>query len=317
MATRTDRDRSFGVADWSLWSTSAHLVVTDDRALEPARVLVDEQTALIEEASSRFRLDSELMRIGDRLPHGVAVSDTLADLIRAALMAAQLTDGAVDPSLGRALNRLGYDRDIRLVLDDDGPVRAVSSERPGWARVTLDGSTLTVPAGLSLDLGATAKAVAADRAARRIADELGVGALVGLGGDVATAGPGPREGWQIDVQDLPADPACRISVSGGSAVATSSTQRRTWRRAGRTLHHIVDPRSGMPAPALWRSASVAGPSCLVANALSTAAIVWGSSAPQRLIQHRLPARLVTADGAVIVLGGWPSEPGSTEWEAWR
>lgn len=317
MATRTDRDRSFGVADWSLWSTSAHLVVTDDRALEPARVLVDEQTALIEEASSRFRLDSELMRIGDRLPHGVAVSDTLADLIRAALMAAQLTDGAVDPSLGRALNRLGYDRDIRLVLDDDGPVRAVSSERPGWARITLDGSTLTVPAGLSLDLGATAKAVAADRAARRIADELGVGALVGLGGDVATAGPGPREGWQIDVQDLPADPACRISVSGGSAVATSSTQRRTWRRAGRTLHHIVDPRSGMPAPALWRSASVAGPSCLVANALSTAAIVWGSSAPQRLIQHRLPARLVTADGAVIVLGGWPSEPGSTEWEAWR
>ena len=317
MATRTDRDRSFGVADWSLWSTSAHLVVTDDRALEPARVLVDEQTALIEEASSRFRLDSELMRIGDRLPHGVAVSDTLADLIRAALMAAQLTDGAVDPSLGRALNRLGYDRDIRLVLDDDGPVRAVSSERPGWARVTLDGSTLTVPAGLSLDLGATAKAVAADRAARRIADELGVGALVGLGGDVATAGPAPRKGWQIDVQDLPADPACRISVSGGSAVATSSTQRRTWRRAGRTLHHIVDPRSGMPAPALWRSASVAGPSCLVANALSTAAIVWGSSAPQRLIQHRLPARLVTADGAVIVLGGWPSEPGSTEWEAWR
>jgi len=317
MATRTDRDRSFGVADWSLWSTSAHLVVTDDRALEPARVLADEQTALIEEASSRFRLDSELMRIGGRLPHGVAVSDTLADLIRAALMAAQLTDGAVDPSLGRALNRLGYDRDIRLVLDDDGPVRAVSSERPGWARITLDGSTLTVPAGLSLDLGATAKAVAADRAARRIADELGVGALVGLGGDVATAGPAPRKGWQIDVQDLPADPACRISVSGGSAVATSSTQRRTWRRAGRTLHHIVDPRSGMPAPALWRSASVAGPSCLVANALSTAAIVWGSSAPQRLIQHRLPARLVTADGAVIVLGGWPSEPGSTEWEAWR
>jgi len=317
MATRTDRDRSFGVADWSLWSTSAHLVVTDDRALDPARALVDEQTALVEEASSRFRPDSELMRIGDRLPHGVAVSDTLADLLRAALMAAHLTEGAVDPSLGRALDRLGYDRDIRLVLDDDGPVRAISSERPGWARITLDGSILTVPAGLSLDLGATAKAVAADRAARRIADELGVGALVSLGGDVATAGPGPREGWQIDVQDLPADPACRISVSGGSAVATSSTQRRTWRRGGRTLHHIVDPRSGMPAHALWRSTSVAGPSCLVANALSTAAIVWGSSAPQRLLQHRLPARLVTADGAVIVLGGWPSEPGSTEWEAWR
>ncbi len=317
MATRTDRDRAFGVADWSLWSTSAHLVVTDERSLEQARLLVDEQTALVEEASSRFRPDSELMLIGDRLPHGVAVSDTLADLLRAALMAAQLTEGAVDPSLGRALDSLGYDRDIRLVLDDDGPVRAISSERPGWARITLDGSVLTVPAGLSLDLGATAKAVAADRSARRIADELGVGALVSLGGDIATAGRAPSEGWQIDVQDLPADPACRITLGGGSGVATSSTQRRIWHRGGRTLHHIVDPQTGMPAPALLRSASVAGPSCLVANALSTAAIVWGSSAPQRLVQHRLPARLVTADGAVIVLGGWPSEPGSTEWEAWR
>lgn len=317
MATRTDRDRQLGSVDWSLWSTSARLVVTDDRVLERARLLVDEQTALVEEASSRFRPDSELMRIGERLPNGVAVSDTLADLLRAALMAAHLTEGAVDPSLGRAIDSLGYDRDIRLVLDDDGPVRAISSERPGWSRITLDGAVLTVPAGLRLDLGATAKAVAADRAAHRIADKLGVGALVSLGGDIATAGRAPSGGWQIDVQDLPHDPACRISVSGGTAVATSSTQRRTWRRAGRTLHHIVDPQTGMPAPALWRSASVAGPSCLVANALSTAAIVWGSSAPQRLARHRLPARLVTADGGVIVLGGWPAEQGSTEWEVWR
>lgn len=317
MATRLDPDRALWVADWSLWSTTAHLVVTDERVLDEARRLVDEQTALVEEASSRFRPDSEVMRIAAALPHGVAVSDTLAALLRSALMAAQLTDGAVDPSLGRAIDSIGYDRDIRLVLDDDGPVRAISSERPGWARITLDGTVLTVPEGLSLDLGATAKAVAADRAAHRIADELGVGALVSLGGDIATAGRAPSGGWQIDVQDLPDDPACRISVSGGTAVATSSTQRRTWRRAGRLLHHIVDPETGMSAPALLRSASVAGPSCLVANALSTAAIVWGSSAPQRLVQHRLPARLVTADGGVIVLGGWPHEPGSTEWEAWR
>ncbi len=317
MASRTDHDWEIGTADWSLWSTSAHLVVTDGRLLDRARALVDEQTALVEEASSRFRQDSELMRIGEQLPHGVAVSGTLAALIRAAMMAAQLTDGAVDPSLGRALDALGYDRDIRLVFDDDGPVRAVASERPGWERVTLDGSVLTVPAGLALDLGATAKAVAADRAAQRIHGELGVGALVSLGGDIATAGRAPRDGWQIDVQDLPDDPACRISLGGGTAVATSSTQRRTWRRAGRTMHHIVDPVTGMPAPSLLRSASVAGPSCLVANALSTAAIVWGSSAPRRLAQHRLPARLIAADGSVIVMGGWPSEPGSTQWEVRR
>ena len=317
MATRADREQTLAASDWSLWSTTARLVVTEADQLDSARALVDAETALVEQASSRFREDSELARIADRLPDGVEVSDTLASLIRAALMAAQLTDGAVDPSLGRALDALGYDRDIRLVLDDDGPVRAIASERPGWKSITLDGTHLTVPRGLSLDLGATAKAVAADRAATRIARELGIGVLVSLGGDIATAGPAPRGGWQIEVQDLPADPACRISVGGGTAVATSSTQRRTWRRGAEVVHHIIDPVTGMSAPSLWRSASVAGPSCLVANALSTAAIVWGSAAPQRLAAHRLPARLVTADGGVIVVGGWPAEQNSTEWEVWR
>ena len=317
MSTRVDPEQTFATSDWSLWSTTARLVVTDPEQLDAARAMVDAETTLVEDACSRFRDDSELVRLADGLADGVEVSDTLADLMRAALMAAQLTDGAVDPTLGRAIEALGYDRDIRLVLDDDRPVRAIASERPGWKRVTLDGTRLTVPRGLALDLGATAKAVAADRAATRIARELGIGALVSLGGDIATAGPAPREQWQIEVQDLPSDPSCQISVGGGTAVATSSTQRRTWRRGADVLHHIIDPVTGMSAPSLWRSVSVAGPSCLVANALSTAAIVWESSAPQRLAAHRLPARLVTADGSVIVLGGWPAERGSTEWESWR
>jgi thiamine biosynthesis lipoprotein len=320
MAPRTahnDSTAATAAADWSLWSTSARLVVTDASKLDAARRLVDAETRLVEEASSRFRDDSELVRITAQLPSGAELSETLAALIRAALMAANLTDGAVDPTLGRAMNALGYDRDIRLILDDDGPVRAVATHRPGWKHMTLDGGRLTVPAGLTLDLGATAKAVAADRAATRVERELGIGVLVSLGGDIATAGRAPRGGWQIDVQDLPADPACRISVGGGTAVATSSTQRRTWRRNGAVVHHILDPLTGLSAPSLWRSASVAGPSCLVANALSTAAIVWGSAAPQRLAAHRLPARLVSADGSVIVLGGWPAEDGSTEWEVWR
>jgi thiamine biosynthesis lipoprotein len=304
-------------ADWSLWSTTARLVVTEPRHLDAARAIVDHETRLVEEASSRFRDDSELARLAAELPAGAAVSDTLAELIRAALMAANLTEGAVDPTLGRAMNAIGYDRDIRLILDDDGPVRAVALDRPGWKYVTLDGTRLTVPEGIALDLGATSKAVAADRGAARAANELGIGVLVSLGGDIATAGRAPRGGWQIDVQDLPADRACRISVGGGTAVATSSTQRRSWKRGGELVHHIIDPMTGRSAPSIWRSVSVAGPSCLVANALSTAAIVWGSAAPQRLAAHRLPARLVSADGSVIVLGGWPAEDGSTEWEVWR
>ncbi|MBW4032426.1 MAG: FAD:protein FMN transferase [Acidobacteria bacterium] len=317
MSRRTAHKPAPVGTDWELWSTTGRLVVTEPDALEAARAIVDEETMAVELASSRFRDDSELAAFRGRAIEAAPISATLAALIRAALMAAELTDGAVDPTLGTAMDAIGYDRDIRLVLDDDGPVRAIASTRPGWRYLHLDGQLLTVPSGLVLDLGATAKAVAADRAAARVASELGVGALVSLGGDVATAGATPDGGWQVTVQDLPGDPSGQISVQGGTAIATSSTQRRSWRRGQAIVHHIIDPVTGTSAPSIWRSATVAGPSCLVANALSTAAIVWGARAPQRLTEHRLPARLVSADGSVIVLGGWPAEEGSTEWEVWR
>jgi thiamine biosynthesis lipoprotein len=317
MPTRTGPEPATAASEWELWSTTARLVVTDGELLEAARAIVDDETQLVEAASSRFRSDSELVRLDERLADGVDVSPALSALVRGALLAAQLTDGAVDPTLGKAISALGYDRDIRLILDDDGPVRAIAAERPGWRYVELDGQTLTVPAGLSVDLGATAKALTSDRAVARISEQLGTGVLLSLGGDLATAGPAPRGGWQIEVQDLAADPRARISIGSGTAVATSSTQRRSWVRNGERLHHIIDPVTGMSAPSIWRSVSVAGPNCLVANALTTASIVWGSQAPRRLAEHRLPARLVSADGDVIVLGGWPAEHGSTEWEVWR
>lgn len=317
MASRTAHDPTPVGVEWELWSTSARLVVTHAESLDAARAIVDEETDSVERASSRFRDDSELAGLDDRLSGGAQISPTLAALIRGALTAAQLTDGAVDPTLGKAMDAIGYDRDIRLILDDDGPVRAIAAERPGWRYVQLDGQHLTVPAGLSLDLGATAKALAADRATTRIAAELGTGVLLSLGGDIATAGAAPYGGWQITVQDLPGDPAGQISIDNGTAVATSSTQRRSWRRGDEIVHHIIDPLTGMSAPSIWRTASVAGPSCLVANALSTAAIVWGAQAPRRLAEHHLPARLVSADGDVIVLGGWPPEDNSSEWEVWR
>jgi thiamine biosynthesis lipoprotein len=171
---------------------------------------------------------------------------------------------------------------------------------PDWRAVHLDGRALTIPAGMLLDLGATAKALAADRAADRVAAELGVGALVALGGDIATAGPAPDGGWRVLVQDRPGDPQCTVRLPAGAALATSSTVGRTWG----SLHHILDPRSGQPAPRVWRTVSVAAYSCLRANTLSTAAIVRGHRAPALL--GGVPARLVTADLDVLRLGGWPA-----------
>lgn len=294
--------------DWTLWSTSARLVVTDPTQIALASTLADALLADVDRAASRFRADSELQLAAGMLHQGVEVSNTLADLVRQALASAALTNGDVDPTLGYALDAVGYDRDIRLIEDHGVPVRAIVSRRPGWKSVSLVGNRLRVPAHLALDLGATAKAVGADWTATVIGAALGCGVLLSLGGDIATAGPAPLGGWQVRVQDARADPAAAVTLAAGMALATSSTQHRRWKMAGATQHHILNPRTGRPAEPVWRSASVAAASCLRANTLSTAAIVRGTAALPWLRGHGVAARLVDAHGAVTLLGGWPAEP---------
>ena len=92
----------------------------------------------------------------------------------------------------------------------------------------------------------------------------------------------------------------------GGGLATSSVTCRRWRRAGRELHHIVDPRTGYPARGPWRTVTVAAASCAEANAASTAAIIAGEQAPAWLTVQGLPSRLVAHDGSVLRCCGWPA-----------
>jgi thiamine biosynthesis lipoprotein len=174
--------------------------------------------------------------------------------------------------------------------------------------VRLEHRALRLPAGVRLDLGATAKALAADRAAAAAARAVAPhGVLVSLGGDIAAGGPVPPGGWPVGIADGHRDRqhAETVALQGGG-LATSSTTQRRWRRDGRPAHHIVDPRTGAPAPEVWRTVSVAAHSCLQANVASTAAIVLGATAPAWLTGGALPARLVAVDGTVTTTGGWPT-----------
>jgi thiamine biosynthesis lipoprotein ApbE len=308
-------------ASWRAIGTSVHLLVTDLRALAPARRMLTEDLAALDAACSRFRADSEIVAL-DRPPARaggrtgpVPVSPLLAGALAVALRAARLTGGDVDPTVGGALSAAGYDRDFALVRPDGPPVRLTVRTVPGWRQVELDEAAglVSLPAGTRLDLGATAKAWAADRAAARIATRLGCGVLVNLGGDIAVAGPAPHGGWRIRVQDVtgrpedtPAGPSAVIAIHSGG-LATSSTAARRWRRGGDVLHHILDPRSGRPAAPVWRTASVAAVTCADANAASTAAIIRGEAALAWLSGLGLAARLVAGSGAVVTLGAWPPE----------
>ena len=310
--------REEAAASWRALGTLVHLVVTEPRCLAEARRLLEADLAAVDLACSRFRADSEIC--GLRAAHGQQVSPLLAEAIAVALRAAELTDGDVDPTVGAAMSAIGYDRDFehieRTVPAGPVTVRTV----PGWRAVRLDGRILTMPEGIQLDLGATAKAWAADRSAARIAQRTGCGVLVGLGGDIAVAGPAPEGGWRIRVQDVtsepddpPDGPYALVAICDGG-LATSSTRARRWQRGGDVLHHILDPRTGLPAEPVWRTVSVAAGTCADANAASTAAVIRGRRALGWLAQLGLPARLVDATGAVFTVAGWPdeAEPGQEQ-----
>jgi FAD:protein FMN transferase len=312
-------------ARWEALGTGVVLRVTAPRMLACARAAVERELDAIDLACSRFRTDSELVGVNARAGRAARVSPLLAEALALALRAAELTAGDVDPTVGAALVFAGYDRDWRLLEAPNARPQADTiashGRRPapslgvrvqgGWQTVAFDrdSRTVRIPAGVSLDLGATAKAWAADRAVFAAARAGACGALVGLGGDIAVSGPAPAGGWRIRVTDDhrsdPSAPGQTVSILSGG-LATSSTAVRRWSHDGRTMHHIIDPATGEPARATWRTVSAAAASCAEANTATTAALVRGAAALDWLAGLGVPARLVAEDGRVHVVGGWPA-----------
>lgn len=300
-------------SSWQALGTTVGLVVLGVGAHDAARRAVEAQLREIDAACSRFRDDSELAAVNAARGRWVRVSPLLLDALEVALRAAALTGGRVDPTVGGALVLSGYDHDFARVRGSR--VRRLRAGRvPGWRVVELDhaAGTVRVPAGVRLDLGATAKALAADRAAERaLRVSSATGVLVNLGGDIATAGAPPPGGWPVRVADSHRagtdEPGQALTLASGG-LSTSSTTVRRWRRRGGEAHHIVDPRTGAPAAEHWRTVSVAAATCVDANIASTASIILGAPARAWLAESRLPARLVTVAGAVRATAGWPVGP---------
>lgn len=290
--------------------TTAVVVTRDSEHEGGAVAAVERELCAIDSACSRFRPDSELTHINRARGARVQVSPLLAAALRVALSAAEITGGLVDPTVGRALRTAGYDRTFtRVVARDSSTFDAQFSVVPGWHVVELDEESLTirVPAGVELDLGATAKAFACDRAASAAA-AVGGGALVALGGDIAVGGEAPDGGWPVRIADDHAAvgaPGPTVALSGGG-LATSSTTVRRWRARSDELHHLIDPRTGRPASSPWRTVSVAAASCVDANIASTASF-FVDDAPAWLAARALPSRLVSVAGTCACVAGWPED----------
>ncbi|MEO3936456.1 FAD:protein FMN transferase [Dermatophilaceae bacterium Soc4.6] len=321
-------DRAHGSATWRALGTYVDVRTTPD-ALSPVAALVADVLDEVDHACSRFREDSDLTWVNRLEPAGtpVAVSPVLLAAVRVALEAADETGGLVDPTLGALLVAGGYDCTFtRLALDDQSPATlpaatvaapvepaAVDStqRQGGWAAIVVTATTVSVPAGLWLDLGATGKAFAADLAAVAVEEAFGVPVVVGVGGDVRVAGS-PHE-WGGPAYDLvlgetladlePGGVQTRLTLRGGG-LATSSTVARRWRRGGRQWHHLLDPRTGAPASGPWRTVTALGQTAAAANTASTAAVVLGDDALPWLDERGVAARLVDRSGSVARTPAW-------------
>jgi len=298
---------------WPLWGGTARVVVRpvprQTHALDEARTVVEEITAAMDLATSRFRPDSEVTRLAVAGGRPRAASDLLRRALHVALRAARLTDGAVDPTLGHALVAAGYDRDLSE-LPQDRPERALHVRRAAdWHDVVVDddAGTVSLPDGVLLDLGATAKAYAADLAAARVHERLGCPVLVSLCGDLAIAGTHPDQPWVVQVLERPDDLVGPLIAVGDCGLATSTTRARRWRMSGRPAHHLLDPITGLPVREVWRTVTATAATCVDANTATTATVVKGDRGLAWLQASGLSARVVAADGAVTTVGGWPAE----------
>jgi thiamine biosynthesis lipoprotein len=292
-------------------SATALLCVAEADGLPAAHEELERELSALDEACSRFREDSELVRVNDAAGRGpVGVSPLLFEAIQVALAAAEETGGLVDPTVGRTLRLAGYDRRFATVkLRDGSTFRPSFAQVPGWRQVELDPMRRTVALAkdVELDLGATAKALAADRIARSSAQVSGTGVLVSLGGDVAVDGPVPDGGWPIRVADDhaadPDQPGPTVALSAGG-LATSGTAVRRWLAGEVALHAARDIRpldllvGGEPHLAALQPLDVVG--------RRKAAVVLGEEAPW-LAARGLPARLVREAGEVTRVGGWPED----------
>ena len=268
----------------------------------------------VDRTYSRFRPDSELAILNSRAGADMPMSPLLAAALAAAIRAARLSDGLVDPTVGRAMRLVGYDDDFSRVVGRRELLDLRLEPVPGWQTVVLDpvGRTVRTSSGVELDLGSSGKAFAADLAAGAAHEASGAGVLVSLGGDIATAGEPPGGGWRVLVTDdseSPPDADGEVIAVHGGALATSSTTVRRWTRGGVGLHHLIDPRTGLPAVSPWRTVSVLAGACVDANTAATAAIILGPEAPAWLEERGLDARLAAADGTVRRVGAWPIPAG--------
>ena len=261
---------------------------------------------------SRFLDDSEITALNRSAGRPLRVSPETAELITRAIEAWRLTGGAFDPTVLGDLIRAGYDRSFdRLGC---APAAGTSVLGLGAADIRVEGETIRLPAGTGFDPGGIGKGLAADFVVDEMMAAGAAGACVNMGGDLRVRGVGPtEEAWTVAVEHPWSPlPLALVGLAGG-AVATSTTLRRAWVSAGRTLHHLIDPQTGQPSDTDIAHSTVVAAEAWMAEVLAKAVLlrgaahafdILGGTGAQGLVVDDL-GRVQATPGLADYLGGAP------------
>lgn len=282
----------------------------------PPLVAADQERAFVLDFAqrlSRFIPDSELSVLNRDPRAAVPASRLLRAAVAAGIWAAQHSDGLVEPTLVRELERVGYDtsRDgaapasLRAALDAAPPrTPARPNPRSRWREVVVDDAAGVIarPPGVMLDTGGTGKGLCADALALRLGSKY-TRFVVDCGGDIAVGGVGAQlDPYEVEVEHpLTGRSIATVRVSRGG-IATSGLNVRIWRDPdGRFAHHLIDPSTGQPAWTGLIGVTAVADSALEAETLSKMALLGGPDAARRLLADR-GGVLVGDNGEVEVIG---------------
>ena len=288
-----------------------------------SEVLVDVQRLFnsFEKTLSRFDPQSELSRLNASEQMAFKASPTLLDAVEVALWAAEVTGGLYDPTILKALERVGYDRSFEQ-LADTAPLSPSSNRATGKAKarpklrpytfrdVQLNRPRREIykPVGVRLDLGGMGKGWTVDRAADRLQ---GLGPfLVNAGGDIfAYQSPPGQKGWEIDlIHPLkPEQFMARVQLHH-RALATSTLAKRRWQQAGQIKHHLIDPRTGEPADTDAISVTVVAHRTVIAEVIAKVVLILGVEQGLAYLQQlpEIDGLIYTANAQIVTTAGLDS-----------
>jgi thiamine biosynthesis lipoprotein len=227
----------------------------------------------VESCCNRFDPSSELSALGRRVGEVVPVSDVLVQCLSFALALARETDGAFDPTIGRRMELRGFNRDYRSGSVVGSPIDAGADVTFLDVHVDADNRTVTLARPLVLDLGAVAKGLAVDLAARELAPFADF--AIDAGGDLYLSGHNAEGApWSVGIRHPRRQGKVieTLQISNGAVCTSGDYERRE--PAMSSDHHILDPRTGEPARSM-ASVTVIAPHAMVADGLATAAFVLG------------------------------------------